>query len=43
VEAAERLTGAKIYIKAIAVELAPRDAAERLRKAAEEGDLPDPR
>ena len=37
VEAAERLTEAKMCIKAIAVELAPRDTAERLRKAAEEG------
>jgi len=43
VEAAERLTEAKMCIKAIAVELAPRDAAERLREAAEEGDVPDPR
>jgi hypothetical protein len=36
VEAAERFTGAKAYMKAVAVEFASRDAAERLKRAAEE-------
>ncbi|MGC9119277.1 MAG: hypothetical protein ACP5I3_09865 [Thermoproteus sp.] len=36
VEAAERFVGSRAYLKVIAVEFAPKDAAEHLRKKAEE-------
>ncbi|MGC8973868.1 MAG: hypothetical protein ACP5KY_06640, partial [Thermoproteus sp.] len=36
VEAAERFVGSRAYLKVVAVEFAPKDAAEHLRKRAEE-------